>query len=214
MSDTFEYPWQLFEYDLERYPFPDFVAGSLGVDDLTTLAADLPQRTWQTDQQSPWHAPFYTGYPGWRGWYDHLVREVVAPRLGEPCYYQDVPTFRVQLPGNLAVGEFHTDAQYHHPVDEVSFWLPLTPASDTCSVWVEDDAGEYQAVEARPGQVAQFAAATRSHGNVPNETGRSRVSFDFRLLPVRLLPTTEGPPTKHTGLRFVPGEYYATEVVG
>lgn len=208
-------PWELFKYPLERYPFPTLVTESLGVDDLTTLVADLPRRTWQTDQQSPWHAPFYAGFEaGWHAVYEQFVREVVVPRLGEPCYYQRVPTFRVQLPGNLAVGEFHTDAQYHHPVAEVSFWLPLTPASDTSSVWIEDDRDVPRAVVALPGEVVQFAAATRRHGNFPNETGKSRVSFDFRLLPVRHLPEREGPPTEHTRLRFVPGGYYADEAVG
>lgn len=209
-----EAPWKLFSYPVEDFPFVTLVQEALEVDNLVTLAADLPRRTWQTDQQSPWHAPFYASFSWWHRLYDTLVREVVAPRLGEPCYYQRVPTFRVQLPGNTAVGEFHTDAQYHHPVGEVSFWLPLTEAYGTCSLWVEDDEGGFQSVAAAPGDVVEFAAVTRRHGNYVNETGQSRVSFDFRLLPVRLLPREEGPPTKHTGLRFVPGGYYAEEVVG
>lgn len=207
-------PYYLLTYDLERFPFPDLVTESLGVEDLTILAADLPRRTWQTDQQSPWHAPLYAGFEEWYDHFDRFVREWIAPILGEPCYYQRVPTFRIQLPGNLAVGEFHTDAQYHHPIDEVSFWLPLTPVAPTSTVWVADDEGMAWPVNAQPGEVAAFEAAKREHGNVPNTTGRTRVSFDFRLLPVRCLPRTEGPPTKHTGLRFIPGGYYAEEVVG
>lgn len=216
-------PWKLFTYSLADYPFPSLVAETLGVCrwgetdgavDLTTLAADLPRNTWQTDQTSRWHDAFYAGFAQWRPAYDWFVREVVAPRLGEPCYYQHVPTFRVQLPGNVAVGELHTDAQYHHPLGEETFWLPLTDAYDTCSVWIADDDDELRAVIAKPGEVAQFSAVSRLHGNRVNETGHSRVSFDFRLLPVRLLPQVPGPGTKHTGLRFVPGEYYATEVVG
>lgn len=206
--------WDLFTYPLEHFPFPDLVVASLDVPDLAALEADLPQRTWQTDQQSPWHAPFYAGFAEWSPLYEQFVRAIIAPRLDEPCYYQRVPTFRVQLPGNLAVGEFHTDAQYNHPLGEVSFWLPLTQASDTCSLWIADDDEELHAVSALPGDVIEFSAVTRLHGNKVNLTGRSRVSFDFRLLPVRLLPEVDGPPTKHTGMRFVPGGYYAEEVVG
>lgn len=208
-------PWELFDYDLDRYPFPTVTMFGLGVDDLTTLMADLPRRTWQTDQQSPWHASFYASFEeSWHTLFDRFVREVVAPRLGEPCYYQRVPTFRIQLPNNLAVGEFHTDAQYHHPIGETSFWLPLTPTQSTSTVWVVDDDDVPLPIDAQPGQVARFDAATRKHGNVLNETGHSRVSFDFRLLPVRLLPQDEGPPTEHTRLRFIPGGYYANEIVG
>lgn len=207
-------PWKLFTYELGDFPFPSLVAETMGIDDLTQLVADLPKRTWQTDQQSPWHAAFYAGFERWQSAYEWFVREVVAPRLDERCYYQRVPTFRVHLPGNVAVGEFHTDAQYNHPMGEVSFWLPLTDAYGTCSVWIADDNEELRPVIAKPGEVVEFSAVERRHGNWVNETGRSRVSFDFRLLPTRMLPTTEGPPTKHTGLQFVPGGYYATEVVG
>jgi hypothetical protein len=206
-------PFTVRPYPLADYPFPTLVAESLGVDDLTDLSADLPRRTWQTDQKSPWHAAFYSGFEAWRDLFAEFVRDVIGPVVGEPFYWQAVPTFRVHLPGNIAVGEFHTDAQYHHPVGERSFWLPLTPASDTCSVWVEDDDGELHAPDVQPGQVVEFSAATRRHGNKVNETGRSRVSFDFRALPVRLLPTVEGLPTEHTKMRFVPGGYYAPAAI-
>jgi hypothetical protein len=207
-------PWELFDYDLTEYPFPELVRLSLGVTSLYGLEADLPKRTWQTDQQSPWHPLFYGDFHTWQRVYDAFVREVVAERVEEPFYYQRVPTFRVQLPGNTAVGELHTDAQYHHPLDEVTMWLPLTAAHGSASLWVQDDDGELQCVNAWPGQIAEFSAAKRLHGNKLNDTGRTRVSFDFRVLPVRLLPTVEGPPTKHTRLRFVPGEYYAEEPCG
>lgn len=206
-------PWSMLYYPLEDYPFPTLVADTLGIDDLTGLSANLARRTWRTDQQSPWHGFFYSAFDSWRDVYVALVREVIAPHVGEPFYYQNVPTFRVQLPGNVAVGEFHTDAQYHHPLGEQSFWLPLTHAYGTCTLWIADDDDELHAVDARPGQIAQFAAVTRRHGNKLNQTGRSRVSFDFRCLPVRLLPAVEGPPTEHSRLRFIPGGYYAPEAV-
>lgn len=206
-------PWTLHRYSVHRYPFSEIVVNALGVRGLTTLAADLPRRTWQTDQQSPWHALFYASFEEWHDRFDDLVRKVIAPIINEPFYYQRVPTFRVQLPGNTAVGEFHKDTTYNHPADEQTFWLPLTDAGGTSSVWIEGDDGDLYAPSVIPGQIVQFSAATRSHGNVINETGQARVSFDFRCLPVRLLPKTEGPPTKHTKLRFVPGGYYATEVI-
>lgn len=207
-------PWTKFDYDLERWPFPEFVAKSLDVKDLTALRADLPLRTWHTDQQSPWHAPFYEAFGIWRRIFARFVKEVIAPRLGVPCYWQAVPTFRVQLPGNLAVGAFHRDADYNHPLGEVSFWVPMTPAAGTSTVWIADDEGGRWPADARPGEVIQFDAAGRLHGNVINETGRARVSFDFRLIPVDALPAVEGEPTKHSGLRFVPGGYYSRTVVG
>ena len=207
-------PWTVHEYRLEDFPFSKVVAEALYVDDLADLAMDmLPRRTWQTDQESPWHELFYSRFDLlWRSLFERFVHEVVAPLVSEPCYYQAKPTFRVHLPGNVAVGEFHTDAQYHHPQGETSWWVPLTPAFESCSVWIAGDGG-YCAPSLVPGQMIVFDAVNRRHGNLVNETGQARVSFDFRTLPVRLLPAVEGPPTKHSKLRFVPGGYYAIETV-
>lgn len=209
------WPWELLAYPLRDYPFPGLVSECLDVEDLADLSADLPRRTWQTDQQSPWHELFYEGFEFWRNIYRRFVRDVIAEQMTEPFYYQAVPTFRVHLPGNVAVGEFHTDAQYHHPAGEENFWLPLTDARDTSTVWVTDDDGIAWPVDACPGQMARFSAVSRRHGNKINETGRSRVSFDFRVLPTRLLPEEFAlqQVTEHTKLPFAPGGYYAREIV-
>ena len=206
-------PWTTFTYSLDDYRFPEYVAAAIGEGDLTALSGVGPRWTWQTDQSSQWHRRFYAGFTRWREVYDRFVRIVVAPRVHEPFYYQATPSFRVHLPGNVAVGEFHTDERYHHPLGEDNFWVPLTDAAGTSSVWIADDDGVLRAVDAHPGQVVQFSAVTRRHGNVPNVTGRSRVSFDFRCLPVRCLPEVDGPPSRHARLRFIPGEYYAAQAV-
>lgn len=206
-------PWKTFTYNINDYPFVELVELTLQVDDLISLKSDAPLRTWQTDQKSEWHASFYKYYASWRDLYDDFVRRIIAPHVGESFFYQNVPTFRVHEPGNLAVGEFHTDAIYHHPAGERTFWVPLTKAHGTASLWVEDDDGVPQCVDANVGDVVQFEAVTRRHGNFVNTTGHSRVSFDFRCLPMRMLPKVEGPPTKHTKMRFIPGEYYAETLV-
>lgn len=205
--------WEVFDYPLPKYPFHRVVAQSLAVDDLTSLRSGAPLWTRESDQASQWHRDFYAGFAEWGELYHRFVREQVVPRLSESCYYQAVPTFRVHQPGNVAVGEFHTDADYHHPAGEVTFWLPLTEAYGTNSVWVEDDAHDLRPFVAQPGQMVAFAAVSRRHGNQINTTGKARVSFDFRCLPTRLLPLGAVHRSVNTGLRFLPGEYYHAEPV-
>lgn len=206
-------PWTVHTYSLATYPFPMWVEYSLRAGNLAWLSADGPRWTDRTDQKSAWHRSFYDAFKEWRHVYRQFVRRVIAQLVGEPFYFQAVPTFRVHLPDNVAVGNFHTDATYHHPLGETTFWVPLTRAHDTSSVWIEDDAGELRAPDVVTGDMVEFSAVTRRHGNLVNETGYSRVSFDFRCIPARLLPEVEGPPSENMKLRFVPGGYYADELV-
>ena len=43
--------------------------------------------------------------------------------LIEKIVYQAKPTLRVQFPGNKAVGGWHRDRDYNHPIDEINFWV-------------------------------------------------------------------------------------------
>lgn len=206
-------PWTLRDYSTRLYPFADLVRLQINEPHLTALTLDSPRWKEREDQKSSWHRNFYGTFHSWAGVYREFVERVVATWMSRSFYFQAVPTFRVHLPGNVAVGSWHTDATYHHPLEETTFWVPLTRACDTSSVWIADDHGSRYAPCVEPGQVVEFSAAKRVHGNVLNTSGLSRVSFDFRCLPVDELPEVEGPPSENTKLRFVPGEYYATDIV-
>jgi hypothetical protein len=117
----------------------------------------------------------------------------------------------VQLPDNLAVGDYHRDAEYCHPAGEVNCWLPLTRAAGSNSVYICEDDGELRrSINAWPGDLVLFDAVNRRHGNEINRARCSRVSIDFRCLPVRLYRDT-GARSVNMGCRFAPGDYYAAE---
>jgi hypothetical protein len=212
---------KILRYSLQDYPFVHLVEGALaehlGDAPLDELGASCPVGPrWQreTDQQSIWHKAFYSAFHGWKRLWSRFIVDEIAPMIGEPFIYQAVPTFRVHLPGNVAVGEFHTDGDYNHPVGEINFWLPLTKAWGSNTVWVESNrgSGRYQPLEVAPGEVAIFDAIHLRHGNYCNRTGKTRVSFDFRCLPVRFAQETEA-ASVNTGMRFVRGGYYHPEIV-
>lgn len=204
-------------YPLESFGFVEAVQRALGVFDLTAIEdPQLPLRTRATDQHTRWHRAFYDefyeddglyGGNPLRRLYIAFVHGPIAEIIGQPFYFQAVPTFRVHLPGNLAVGEFHRDADYGHPLTERSFWLPLTPAWDTNSVWIGNTA-----VRAEPGDIIMFDAVGQLHGNKVNTTGKSRVSFDFRCVPVSQYQPTEA-RSINLSLAFAPGAYYAADIV-
>ena len=150
--------------------------------------------------------------------YRRFVREVVAPLVcaeedGEASLlFQRVPNFRCHLPGTGQVlVQPHTDGDYHHSPNEINFWVPLTLAWGSNTLWRETAPGreDFRPFELEPGQMAQFHSSACVHYTVPNETGRTRVSFDFRVVPrSRHRPTWPGSTNKKGGERYAVGQYW------
>jgi hypothetical protein len=176
------------EYDVGSYNFPGIIREALGVADLTLLhnEASYPVLTRETDQSTIFHKRLYTMGDRFYQVYRRLLTELIEPFIGQSIIYQRIPTFRVHLPGNVAVGEFHRDRDYRHRDGEINFWLPVTDAWDTNTIWIESDPGEcnYRPRPCRVGQILTFDGVNLSHGNKLNETGSTRVSFDFRIIPL------------------------------
>ena len=192
------------EYDTERYPFCQVVSEILGRSDLDRLTP--VDEIWKVgkDQASEYHAAFYSHLEDFLPLYRDFVRHVlfVERQQSRHILFQRVPTFRVHLPGNVAVGEQHRDGDYGHVDGEINYWVPVTDAWGTNTIWIGD---EPQSVNY--GEALIFDGVNLLHGNKLNDTGHSRVSFDFRLLPKRLYkPRTER--SVSAGVRFIVGEYW------
>jgi hypothetical protein len=131
-----------------------------------------------------------------------LLRALTAPT----SYLQDVPNIRIHRPHDLtSVTPFHSDVLYGHSMDEVNYWIALTPAFATNSLWlVEEAQTESLHAQFRTGRLslAEFERRAREsavplevpkpsihtfccgrvHGSVLNETEATRVSIDLRVL--------------------------------
>jgi hypothetical protein len=198
-------------FDTSRFDLRGVFREILGVRDIGRLHLEKPSRVElldvDTDQGTTYHQILYKRFEGFRCLYIELVREVVKREFGQSrIVYQRVPTFRVHLPGNLAVGEFHRDSDYGHSSGEVNVWVPLVDAVGTRSIYL--DIGGPEPQEVRYGEYLVFDAIRIRHGNVANETDQTRVSFDFRVCD----PTefVERPVRSATaGLTFDLNEYFA-----
>ncbi len=175
MKDKIEF------YGGTRYNFLDAVRKHLNVYDLTRIheLCDNVLVTRETDQDNPFQKRFYSIDEPFYTIYREFVHNFVEPIFGEKVVYQKIPTFRIQLPDNLAVGEKHKDSDYSHSTDEVNFWVPLTPAYDTNTIWIEGEPVQPMTW----GEVLIFDGANKEHENKVNKEGASRVSFDFRVMP-------------------------------
>jgi hypothetical protein len=202
-------------YDLNQFDFPRALRRVFGEEDLSRLGADveLSLRNRDNDQSTPLHRSFYESFAEHlEPLYQKFVRAHAQTVLDTTDFcYQRVPTFRAHLPGNLAVGEFHTDGEYHHQDGEVNFWVPFTRTWGNNSIWVETSpgSGEYGSFSLEPGQYLVFDAVNLRHGNHVNDTGSTRVSWDFRCIPLsRYAPG--GHSTITANKRLVIGDYFTT----
>lgn len=123
----------------------------------------------------------------WLQAYRRMIADLVVPLLG-PVAFQCPPTVRVHLPGRR-IGHRHKDDDYPgHQGEEINFWLPLTRAQGTSSLFVESTPGrgDFAPLDVHPGECFRFHGGQCEHYTVVNETGVSRVSLDFRVIPLAL----------------------------
>ena len=176
---------------------------------------DLFER--ENDQSTIWHKCFYDKIRediSFDNIYIDFLDKVIKPRFDEEIVYQKIPTFRVHLPGNVSVGEFHKDKHYRNQewadkVQELNYFVPLTKAYGTNTIWAEteEDLGDFQEISANYGECVEWSASKLTHGNKQNLTSTTRVSFDFRVIPKSRYIDSEH-LTINTKIPFGIGGYY------
>ena len=135
------------------------------------------------DQLTDLHARYYSRQEdAFLNEYYRFVVNVLEPLFDEPILLQARPTFRIHVPGNLAVAEFHKDEDYGHSPKEINFFLPFTDATDTCTIWYLNGDGQHIPLNTPLGQFWVWSGSTIPHGNKSNMTNKCRVSIDFRVL--------------------------------
>ncbi len=167
------------------------------------------------DSNTVFHEMFYEKKRS--GWYKFdqvyysFIKDIVAPRYNEDILFQRFPTFRCHLPGNLAVGAFHNDFELNHPEKEVNYIIPINNADSSASIWVESASGEkdFKPMVLRTGELIEFDGNKLAHGNKVNITGKTRISIDFRILPVSQYNDLEIKESVTRKIKFKIGEYYS-----
>ena len=182
-------------YDIKKYPFKDIVSNWLDMGDLHKLHEIRQYEHFdrEHDQSTKWHEMFYMMIridKTFDKTYMNFLREHIKPRFNEEIVYQKIPTFRVHLPDNVSVGEFHKDKDYRNKewaekVKEVNYYLPLTKAYGTNTIWTEskEDKGDFKPIDSSYGECVEWEASKLTHGNKDNVTSITRVSVDFRVIP-------------------------------
>ena len=194
---------KIYEYAIEEYNFLKIIADYLKVDDLTCLETDVSSAAgaqhslYKNMEQATLYKRLYDGLNGATGQqfyqtYERFIQKVVRAQFSEPIYYQKKPTHRILFLNNPGESRFHRDRDYGHSKAEINYLVPQTPAYDTNTFWLESEEGkeDFRPVNMQIGEFVRFNGASLKHGAKVNTTGKSRVSFDFRVIPSSKAPAS------------------------
>ena len=191
-----------YRYELEKYPFREELEKLFGLDlqDLHLWLGNFEKFDRKNDQQTIVHRVFYSNYSKIiEPIYKDFVTNFVSQIIDFPFSYQVIPTFRIGLPGNRFVGEYHTDAKYNHPDFELNFNI----GSNT---------KEFFPLECENGEIFSFNHIDCVHGSDINTTDQTMVSMDFR---VAMIPFYKEIDAKSVNMNssFKIGDYFSKEII-
>lgn len=203
-------------YNIKNYKFREEIELIFDTPNLETIHknvnCDFGTLTFETDQRTKLHKIFYDKIrsSNFLIEYYKFVREVLLPEFKQDILYQKIPTFRIQVPNNISVAEFHKDKTYSHSPYEINVFLPITSAKDTYTIWAEsvEDLGDFSPMEAEYGEYYIWDGANLNHGNKTNTYDTTRFSVDFRILPYKNYSENEIKQTVTTKTQLKLGSYF------
>ena len=205
-----------YSYNLDEYNFRQEIEKMFGTNQLERIHeiedCDFGILDMETDQTTYLHKKFYekVEQTNFLDDYKKFLKDVILPHFNEDLLYQKIPTFRIQVPDNISVAEFHNDKSYSHSPDEVNIFLPITEAKETYTIWSEsqENLGDYSPMNAEYGEYYIWDGANLKHGNKINESNISRFSVDFRVLPYSKYDENNMQETITTKIKLKLGSYF------
>ncbi|BAO55407.1 streptomycin biosynthesis protein strG [Nonlabens marinus S1-08] len=182
-------------FDTKEFPFHQLIAKFIDKGELDTLKSNeedfnKTDSFYKNMESAPIFIKLYEALEGIEGeafyqLYTRFISEVIRPQFQEPIYYQRKPSHRILFRDIEGVARFHKDSDYGHDESEINYWVPQTNAFGTNSIWIEKTQGksDYACVDLDLGEYLKFHGAVLSHGAKANMTNKTRVSFDFRVIP-------------------------------
>jgi hypothetical protein len=146
---------------------------------------------------------YYDNNNEFKNLYYKFLKEVVKPIYFPNEKYivvQTTPNIRLQLPNTTTLGKLdtdpkediigiHNDSQFNHDESEYNFILAVTKMFGTNTIQFEPypnsnlDFDKYSKVELNENQFGNYYLNKCLHYNKINKTNKTRISFDFRIIP-------------------------------
>ncbi len=207
-----------FDYSISEYPFKETLENIYGCKliDIHRYMGKFEKFERANDQISLAHKVFYSNFEDKiKPIYEKFIKNVISKIfINHKFYYQLIPTFRIGLPGNVFVGEFHKDSHYNHQNYEINFNLGLANYEGNASLITQTSPSSdtWEKLSCPYGKIFSFDHIDCLHGSEPNLEDKTMVSFDFRLALAELYFDTDA-KSLNMNSSFKPGNYFSQNVV-
>ena len=203
-----------FKYSSEKYNFREILSKLFGCapESLHLFLGNFNKFNRSNDQNTLAHRVFYSNFKEkLEPLYQKFQRDVIVKIIKVPFYYQVIPTFRIGLPGNKFVGEYHKDSDYNHKPYEVNFNLGICNYLGDSALKTETfkNSGKFFTKECPYGEIFSFDHIDCLHGSDPNKTALTMVSFDFRIAIKSLFYEDDSASSINMRTKFSPGFYFS-----
>ena len=193
---------KIFEYDTTKFKFKEFIEELYDTNELNELQKkSLNFNTLKdkindnkdfnlNDTETDLHKKFYNEIKTnnkFKNLYCSLIKDIFDSFFSDEkvLIYQSYPSIRFQFENSVAVPP-HCDSDEigKHPIGEKNFIIPITKMSNTNSLYIESkpNMGDFEPVYLEYGDIFYFNGNKCIHKNVPNQEGKFRISFDFRII--------------------------------
>lgn len=162
--------------------------------------------------------------------YLNFINDIIKPLFPNERYLcvQKTPNIRFHLPNNTNIGKrhndisgcigIHTDNDAGHPMHEINIIIPITEMYSTNSIYYEDMPNSiekitsYNSIKLLKNQYYIGNLNQCKHYNKINDTGNTRVSLDFRVIPMSKYQykdmVNDYDKSITSGIKFRIGNYY------
>ena len=208
--------------DLFHHKFEDFILRSVNIENIENihlLKNSNKLFTKGTDQSSWLHKIIYKEFDkadnsevilAYYQLCSFLVKDLFESTKIHDWAIQRFPSVRIQYPENLSVFEFHRDSDYNHPLGEINFFMAITSCFGTAALHIEKNLGweNYEPLTLNPGEFAMINTSILKHGDFINKENFTRISVDFRMIPLQNLRNNEQKASLSKNRRFNENEYF------
>ena len=185
---------------------------------------------WETDRDSIFikiHHQYIDSNNEFNDLYINFIKTFIKPTFfpnEESIVIQKTPNIRIQLPNKSNLGKkdsdpnneiigMHYDFEFGHDEEEINLIIPMTDMYESNSIYhefyVDSNANynDYNSLRLNINEIAFLYLNKWKHYNRINKTGKTRVSFDLRIIPFSKYKNSNKVSLKYNK-KFCLGDYY------